>query len=1494
VHRARKLSGVLVCFAEGFQEELDEFRDPGLATKVSDLRSRLEGGNAFDVGLLLDPIKPFSKRRIGKYRLITREVSAHGQRVLLFCKIFRRSDDGYLTFLKDRTLPILESLDSTASAYVQSLRTVIEPPKHVPPRMSGWLQPLLELQVGAKEEGYDIHETRRWVNQVRRVFLDGQLGVQLLHKVVERVVVDLESHPAEGKPKIQEIQISGESGCYVIWGLVDARTICLLDALVNPPTDLEKLQATSILSGANYKAEVRKAYWSWVAFDSDLWRDIETSEEGNLFLSTDELSLLETLSGVRSSTADNSEDSSRQGLPALISGRAGTGKSTMLAYIFASLMLKQVNDDLDGYPVYVTYNSRLLKQARRTIRGLLRSNAVFRQKVNQDARLRLEAALAKLESIHVVSFHDLLRSYLTPEQRKHFSDFDRVDFADFKSAYLGTPTALGAFNDYGFRRQVSPERAWYIIRQFIKGSGYELDGSVDAENEIADAHAELTEADRQGVTPEDVKAVYVGVYRWYRSELTSHGLWDDQDLVQVALEGLSRNSDDRPKITAIVCDEAQDFTPREIRFLVRCCELLRFQLQNEHMMIPIVLAGDSLQTLSPTGFRWSAVKAILFEEIWAACGKDFVPLKETLENNYRSRDSIVKFCNLIQLNRKTLFPYREDSRDIKPQHAWDSSPSPYPMYFSVGVNLSPKDVREIARSRIVLLPCEEAGERDYIKSDPTLSPLLEGKSDEELTAYLMSSSAAKGQEFPQVFLYNFGRYFKDEGFDMNIAREETAAQFAREFFFNKLYVAASRAGQTLMIIENDPESEGTSRRIGYGHVATLWRDMIAEVSDDERTPQAMLRLAGQYPEFGSEIVVAEWGNEGDWSDAPSAVTPEQAEAFLRTGIEGKDEQTLRRAAAMFGQLGVAYQDRVAEALGHASRLKLDYTASVEYFRRAGNMQEAWTSSLDGGLWGEAAEIRSSYTSAPLYEALLVGMMRATGDDTQSIVDLCSAVAAAMHAGVFRHTRVWLRAQQEIKERVAGLIGLEVAAREPSLVGITLDELRDALSNVAYGASALSQLRAEVGDLLLVARAWGPAIREYSEAPNLSETQKRRLKYARANQQGFPRGLLLLAEAEMYAEAVNAWDAVGSPQTGEWYHVVERALQETGDQSRRFEYAIAMRNFPHALTSLNSPEIAESAGRAAMMLQFVQAAATNFENYGLIQTVITGISDESAVLRNQLIEQLVFEALRRWESPSDFELSFQAFEFRSAESVPHLARNVMYVVMQEYDRAVGANVLDPRWHGRVLEFANNWQAAWELYEEFTRGGARDIRDFCRAGYLRAVHRWGDWLGAAHGRPGFSTDLRERADEKLKIAKEWRLVSKKAQDRGLLYDDELCRDRLFPLATIPPLIKQGAEDYQESGEFSDFFWQKGPRGTLLSYYTEEGLLAWVIDPRGGGSVTEANGSALKRRLDGLFEIPLDKWRIEVRFSKAETRVTIKSKIDTDAGDIESGQIAFKLRV
>lgn len=1496
---------MLVCFAEGFEEELEEL-EQDLQHQIRNFRKRLEKITSFEASLLIDPVKPYGKRRFQKFRLITREVSTHGQRVLIFCKIFKRADPTYLNFLrKSRSLAGEDSLLRTAASYAERNASKAEKDiKVLPHAMQEWLLPLLELRTAATEEEYDIHETRQWISQVREVFIDAGRGTQLLHQVVQGIIFSLVDGHEATRPEIGVVQVNQMPGCYVVWGLRDARTVSLLAASVNTPTEAEIESAYQSLRSDNYKAEIRKAYWSDATLDETLWRDIEQSDEGNLFLSHDELSLLERLSGVGAYAQVDGKviSGDHQGMPALISGRAGTGKSTMLAYVFASLMLKQAKGNLDGRPVYVTYNSRLLEQARKTVRGLLRSNAVFRREGHVEVRERLEASLKRLEDDYVLSFHDLLRKYVVPEEMHEFEDARHVDFSDFKSSYLGSRTLLAPFTDYSFRKKVSPERAWYIIRQFIKGSGYEVDASPDEEQEIVDAHGELTESDREGVTAEDVLEVYQRVYRpWYRKEITEGDLWDDQDLVQRALAGLQESDrdgaktsqNDRSKISAIVCDEAQDFTPREIRFLVRCCDLLRYELQSfEHLSIPIVLAGDSLQTLSPTGFRWSAVRAILYEEIWAACGKDCPPETLTLSHNYRSRDSIVRFCNLIQMHRKQMFPYREDSREIKPQNAWDSSPSEPPLYFKVGYNITVENIQEIATSRIMLLPCEQDGESEYIKNDPALSHLLEGKSADEVTATVMSSSAAKGQEFPQVFLYNFGKYLREAGFDMSVSSGESPEDFAREFFFNKLYVAASRACQRLFIIENDLNGDVTGEHLGL-----LWRDMIRTETDEARPSKQPIRFTSAYPEFSQQVVVAEFGNDKDWSDTPTDITPERADAAFKAGRESRDEAMLRRAAAIYDQLGSAYEKKAHEARAEACRVVGNYVLAYESFVRAGNYRESWSVAIEGQLWSSAAKLLGFNTlTPPNFEVSLVRMMMSQSDDMKAIHDLCVAVSVAVNHGLFKMTRTWLRAQEEISSRVQRLIGDDVVAREPTPVGITLSELRDAMRGISYGATALSGLRATVGDIYFVQRAWSEALREYSEAPKISEIQRLRMAYSKAEQSTFPSGLSILTDESMFNEIIDVWTNNGSPHTDEWYRAVESALLRKGDHARRVFFALDMRNIPHALTSLNSPEFRESPRRPSALLRFVQLAASNFYFYAQAKAAIDEVSNSKndEVLRNQLIEQLVIEAVRRWERPSDFELNFQPFEFWSDDSVPFAARNVVYHVMKKYNRNLGTQVLDPRWHGRALEFANDWESAWTFYDEYTPGDVpKSIRNFCRAGYLRSVHRWAEAAGAARGRSGFSTAAREEANVKMLVAKEWKLVGKQAQSRGHLYDDDLCKDRDYPLADVPPLIGQGAEDYQESGQYVDFTWQTRDKRTFLSYYTNDGLLAWVIDPREHGSVTEANGPVLQRRKDGLFEIVVDKWKIEVRFGRDETRVTIKPKAETDNEERELEETSFRVR-
>jgi hypothetical protein len=333
-----------------------------------------------------------------------------------------------------------------------------------------------------------------------------------------------------------------------------------------------------------------------------------------------------------------------------------------------------------------------------------------------------------------------------------------------------------------------------------------------------------------------------------------------------------------------------------------------------------------------------------------------------------------------------------------------------------------------------------------------------------------------------------------------------------------------------------------------------------------------------------------------------------------------------------------------------------------------------------------------------------------------------------------------------------------------------------------------------------------------------------------------------------------------------------------------------------MTSLNASEVAGSPLLDVMRQKFVKLSATQLNSYNHIQTVIEAISDVDRVLRNQMIEVVVIEALKRWESPADYGLNFQPFEFKSSDGVPLIAKNVMYHILQKYDRKAGTKVLDPRWHGRALEFANDWKAAYTLYWEYVEGYAsRDVKEFCRAGFMRAANRFGDTAGAARGRPGFSTEDREIADGELKKGANWGLVSKEkaSSRRKNLYDDDLCRDRLFPLVDVLPLTEQGGEEYEDAGSFHDFSWHTRNRKTQLSFYTKDGFLSWMIDPSSGGSVTEASGPDVRRRADGQFQIDREGWRIEIKFGRDETRVTIGARRVEGLSDDKESRYVFHLR-
>lgn len=112
------------------------------------------------------------------------------------------------------------------------------------------------------------------------------------------------------------------------------------------------------------KEDSLRAYEEWIlAGSSDKekqdWKNIEHDKDGNLALSGEQLEIL-----------------NMPLFPMFINGQAGSGKSTLLYFIFAMLYREQINNPYK--PIFLTYNERLLEQAKDTVLSILQNNSGFK------------------------------------------------------------------------------------------------------------------------------------------------------------------------------------------------------------------------------------------------------------------------------------------------------------------------------------------------------------------------------------------------------------------------------------------------------------------------------------------------------------------------------------------------------------------------------------------------------------------------------------------------------------------------------------------------------------------------------------------------------------------------------------------------------------------------------------------------------------------------------------------------------------------------------------------------------------------------------------------------------------------------------------------------------------------------------------------------------------------------------------------------------------
>jgi hypothetical protein len=655
------------------------------------------------------------------------------------------------------------------------------------------------------------------------------------------------------------------------------------------------------ISEADILKHSSRAYRWELLCDLDLWLEAERDEIANLALSPEEAEILQSVSLPQ-------ETDSTTGFPLFINGRAGSGKSTILQYLFADYLffhLSHQNGENRG-PIYLTCSSGLLERSRTVLLKLIHCGHQFAEKRDTKNIPDMEVTSDNIHD-HFQEFHTFLYTKLTAEEsRDTFHRNKYIDYPKFRSLWTEKFS-----KDKVANKEYPPDIAWHVLRTYIKGLSQ--DDYLDE-----DEYDELPKGEKS-VTKETFETIYSRVWsNWYRHLIVDQGYWDDQELVRYLL------NEERitPEYTAIFADEAQDFTRIELEALFRLSVFSNRKLSPQDLgRVPFAFAGDPFQTLNPTGFRWESIKSAFVEKFVHSLD----PAKQSqvkdlnyheLSYNYRSARNIVTFCNSIQLLRSALFGIV----GITPQTTWKyEENSPMPFWFERGdetVRESLKKEQDIT----IIVPCELGEEAEFVRDSTHLLSLVR-RDEAGVPQNVLSPAAAKGLEFNRVLLYGFGEYFIQ-----NLARKSISdlidgkldinnptETIPYEYFLNKLYVAASRPKKRLFVVDSE------------AGIRNLW-----SFCTEQRIQNILVsRIRQNRERWRENIGSLIRGGQESWSEDREDISV-IAERLEQEGHSQKNANMLRSASMYYASINKALKEKACKA---------DALALEKEFTKAGLLYE---------------------------------------------------------------------------------------------------------------------------------------------------------------------------------------------------------------------------------------------------------------------------------------------------------------------------------------------------------------------------------------------------------------------------------------------------------------------------------------------------------------------------------------------------------------------------
>ncbi|MGB9686685.1 MAG: UvrD-helicase domain-containing protein [Rectinema subterraneum] len=691
----------------------------------------------------------------------------------------------------------------------------------------------------------------------------------------------------------------------------------------------------------------------WNVLDDDEWDRLLAAKnisglDFHLYLSREQYSILE------------------RDLPLLVSGTAGSGKTTIALYYLSRKEL------LGSSRLFVTYSPYLRDEASKLYQSLVKGNTLEdrppfpdfltieelqRRTIDPHSPLQNPATFVGLnEFTELIAAHPLAKNYdpeLLWEEIRAIIKGAVPPYSLKRLETLARELAIGSISVRD-RQELASELARYSQLSF----GGKLDaicaaytafptmedfanalgtGAQEGELQVVTSIIELLKKKKEFLsrpllTLEEYE--FLGKKRapnfiydrqelyalatYYQKKLEEQGLYDEIDLAKRAL--LERKRMQNPQVwNLVVCDEIQDMTDVHLELLFDLCS------SRDH----VLFAGDERQTINPSGFRWEAVRSRFFES------GARVPDISRLAMNFRSTGAIVELGNALLDLKKTFVGVGK----FEARESWKFS------------GKSPVVIEGIEEARILHIVRQSGTDRSTLVRSPEEKRRLIAHLGTQL---VFTIQEAKGLEFDTVLLWKF---IEDENSGAlwstmaegaaDGAPEELLPHLSHEL--NLLYTAIVRARSILTIYDGPkPSAVWNAGRLSSLVIRTSDTTLLEESWSKASTPEEWNRQGELYFARGYYAAAAEcYRNAGHHEKEHHArgLVALQAKDYLHAGPLLEQAGEFARAAWCYERSGALTKAMELYARGgdKATQKRPTPSASMERTDRQPNSSNRITS-----------------------------------------------------------------------------------------------------------------------------------------------------------------------------------------------------------------------------------------------------------------------------------------------------------------------------------------------------------------------------------------------------------------------------------------------------------------------------------------------------------------------------------------------------------------------